>query len=514
MLNNSKTNKLVRKPSGSDNLLRLPAKVLHQIICKALEDALDSKSGIPTDANGYVDGEVLSDIILEEQEKMLPQKEWSNYTTVYKPNELITKGINPVLKQIGKEIFKSAGEKKGSKRGSVRPSIFKGYKGLLNDYISACVMHNQTPVDKETFNFIKGTLDFDTMAAIRNRIKDITDAAWEDYCRQNPKFNTNKVVEREVKSKFKPDGPFLCIEGSVYEFTPEYTAETERERGLLLQFADAIIYKKVVEVTYQAFHYDHPDKLEFHAHYIRKVGNKLMVYGRSRSIKFHKPDEYTLVNLIVGRVKEVRDYPEPDKHYFSAKELGLDYNNTLFRNRMTFNAPGYNSEDADCTEIILKVKKNVPTANIPRKPFDRLKAEPLHHSQKVYEGIPEDDDFGYLSLFVSDYIFIRPILMSWGSDIQVVKPDNLRQQMEREICRMVEMYGIQFTTVPVAPDEIKSAHDRITDVEITDGEGEYKYIRCKVDGILQTPKRLYPEDAKIAEDETQLQGLAERYYVI
>lgn len=505
MTTKSENNKLARRSSAGDNLLRLPSKELHKIICRTLEDALDYRNGIKTVGDHYVEGDILISYILEKQDELIPQEEWPNYTDSYKPSELIIKGINPILSQIKKSIKVNR---------DVKPFVYRGYKGLYDDYVNCSVLLSQTPVDKDTFNFIKGTLDFETISAIRNRIKDIADKAWDKYLLQHPKQAKNKTKEKEVKDAVKPDGPFICIEGSVYEFTESYKTQTEHERALLLKLVDAILYQKVLKVTYQAFHYDHPDDLEFHPHYIRKVGNKLMVYGRSRSIKYHKEDEYTLVNLIVQRVQNIEAYPDKEKKYSSAKSLGLDYNNQLFRNRMTFNAPGYNQEESDCTEVILKVKKTVPTPNMPRKPFDRLKAEPLHHSQTVYDGIPEDDEFGYLRLYVSDYLFIRPILMGWGSDIQVLKPDSLRQVMEREICRMVEMYGIRINTVPIESGQVIDPQSRISDVTVSVGEDGSKSICCKIDGIEQKPKKLFPSDAQLAEDPAQHLAIAARYYEI
>lgn len=419
------------KAEKKDKLQRLRPKQLHQIICRALENALNPHSDIPTVGDGFVEGITLCDIILEEQDQIIHESQRNNYTTLYNPTELITKDINSTLAKIGKTVII---------KDDVKPYLYKGYKGLLNDYIYCTTFLNNKPVEKDTFNFIKGTLDFNTMAAIRNRIKDVTDTAWEDYCMLHPKMSKNKAMEKEIRNQYKPAAPFICIEGSVYEFTPEFDEKTERERELLLEFADAIIYKKVLEVTYQAPHYDHPDKLEFHPHYIRKVGNKLMVYGRSRSIAFHKPDEYTLVNLIVLRTLDVREYPI-EKHYYSAQELGLDYNDELFRHRMTFNAPGYSKEVEDCTRVVLKVRKCIPTPKNPRMPFTRLLAEPLHHSQQICTDYPESEEYGYVSLFISDSQFIRPILLSWGSDIEVMEPESLRLQMQKEANRLIYMYG-------------------------------------------------------------------------
>lgn len=433
--------KLKKQKEGKD--LRLSAKVLHKIICEALEEALNPKSNVPADENGFVNTDVLNDIIVYKQSLIVPPEEQSKYTEYYRPSELIAKGINVALSRMGKQIETSK---------KTKPYSYRGYKGLTADYVNCSVMLTKTPVDKEVFDFIKGTMNFDTMSAIRNRIKDVADTAWETYCNEHPKVANNKFIEKEIKDQYKPDGPFICIEGSIYEFTSEYKEMTEHERAMLLLFADAIIYKKAVKVTYHAFHYENPDYLEFHPHYIRKVGNKLMVYGRSRSIRYHQPDEYTLVNLIVQRVKAVKDFAEP-KHYYSAKELGLDYNNDLFRHRMTFNAPGYNQEAFECKEVILKVRKHIETGRKPRKPYDRLLVEPLHHSQKVYTGLPEDEQYGYLSIYISDYLFIRPLLMAWGSDIQVLAPEELKKQMEAEICRMAELYGVNFSYEPVQKSE-------------------------------------------------------------
>jgi len=421
------------KKAPKSGLLRLPPRVLHTIICEILEDALKADTTVPSLEDGFVTTETIEDYILEKQEQIVDARQIKQYTTDYVIYDLMVKGVNPALKKMNK----SATRKKIGKH-----TCYKGYAGIVEDYRITSTMNRELPVDKGVFEFIKGTMDFNTMAAIRNRINDVADKAWIAFKQANPKYDTNTAKEKEVRAMNKPDAPFICIEGSIYEFTPDYEEKTARERELLLKFADAIIYKKAVKVSYQALHYDKPDELEFHPHYIRKVGNKLMIYGRSRSIAFHKPDEYTLVNLIVHRVQQVTDFDEPI-HYYSAKELGLDYNNEVFFNRVTFDAPGFLMGDDTCTEVILKVRKKVETQGNPKMPFQRIISEPIHHSQRILDR--EDDLFGYISIHVKDYMRMKPILLKWGCDIHVESPEILRQVMEGEVRRMAEMYGIAVT---------------------------------------------------------------------
>ena len=73
-------------------------------------------------------------------------------------------------------------------------------------------------------------------------------------------------------------------------------------------------------------------------------------------------------------------------------------------------------------------------------PFERILSEPLHHSQKICEDYPSDKNYGYISLNVSDYLYIKPILLSWGSYIEVVSPQDLREKMAEEVKLMVRNY--------------------------------------------------------------------------
>ena len=302
---------------------------------------------------------------------------------------------------------------------------------------------NASPVEKDVYAFIKGTMNFDLMASIRNQMNMIAENEWIDYLALNPKAIANKKAQADYKAQFKPKEPFICIESSKYEFTEEYEDRIKKQRKIFKDIADAIIQERAVRVTYQAHHYNQPDELEFSPHYIREVRGKLMVYGQSRSIKYHAKDQYTIVNLVVDRIEDVNEFDDTENvKYYSAAELGLDYNKTLFYNRMTFDMPGFPGMTDVCTRVLLKVRKEVQTPGKPKMPYKRIIAEPLHHSQVALTEL-EEDEFGYISIFITDYMFIKPLLLPYGSDIAVVEPKELLDEMAKEIKKMAAMYGLQ-----------------------------------------------------------------------
>lgn len=406
---------------------RLETPLLHQIICQALEQALNKKSSIVKDKDGFVDAKDLLRFILAEQEKYADKNNHDKFEEEYNVSELINKGITPWLKVLGKRI---------ERRKVGKAFVYKGYAGLEQDYLNSRTMNSNLPIEEDIFEFIKGTVSFSTLSAIRNRIKAIDK-------KESPKEKEGRKKKGVLMEKLIKNGPFLCFEESVYEFTPQYKEKTKQEQKLLLTFADAIVVQTALKVLYKPLHYKKTDELEFHPHYIRQVGKKLIVYGFSKSMK--RKSEYKLSNLIFQRIINVETLDEPVE-YRSAAQFGIDYNRDFFLNTMTYNANIIGADRNKPTEVILKVCKErigMPSGRIIR-PFDRILSEPLHHSQEVYRNIPTDKKYGYIRLFVSDYLYIKPILLAWGSSIEVLKPEDLRLKMIEEIKEMMMAYRLGF----------------------------------------------------------------------
>lgn len=390
-----------------------------------LEKALHEDKGYGTDVEGYITIEDIHAHLLNEQDKLVGDGKGLYYEDCYNISELIKKGINPWLEPLGKAVYsKKAG----------RTFVYKGYNGILEDYKFSREMHSSKPIEEGIFEFVKGTVTFQTMAAIRNRIRSIEQEA-------NKKSKTAKFSSRSLMllESLKCGGPFLCFEESEYEFSEDYLKNIAREQTLLLTLTDAIILQQVVKVSYQPFHFAQAKELEFHPHYIRRVGKKLMVYGFCKDKDSEA--EYVLTNLIIRRIHSIESLSEAVP-FRSAQRFGIDYNHKFFRHTMTFNANIRNNDRYSPIEVILKIRKSYRTQPDGRMiyPFERILSEPLHHSQKICEDYPSDKSFGYISLNVSDYLYIKPILLSWGSYIEVVSPQDLREKMTEEVRLMARNY--------------------------------------------------------------------------
>lgn len=404
---------------------RLPTQKLHEIVCMILENALHGDKGYSTDAEGYITIQEIHAHLLNEQDKLVGDGNGLYYEDCYNISELIKKGINPWLEPLGKAIYsKKAG----------RTFVYKGYDGVLEDYKSSREMHSSKPIEEGMFEFVKGTVTFQTMAAIRNRIRSIEQEA--DRKSRTAKFSPRSLM---LLKNLACGGAFLCFEESEYEFCEDYQERIAREQTLLLTLTDAIIRQQVVKVSYQPFHFPRAKELEFHPHYIRRVGKKLMVYGFCKD-KDSEAD-YVLTNLIIRRILSIESLSETVP-FRSAQRFGIDYNHNFFRHTMTFNANIRNNDRFSPVKVILKIRKSYRTQPDGRMvyPFERILSEPLHHSQKICEDYPSDKNYGYISLNVSDYLYIKPILLSWGSYIEVVSPQDLREKMAEEVKLMVRNY--------------------------------------------------------------------------
>ena len=423
-----------------DNL-RLHPKLVQEIICFELERVAEEPAQAETTIDGYLEPVTLRQAIFDYIEQYIDPmyiQVFSMDDKTYKISEIV-KGINRHLSNIGKEIIvKQIG----------RRFLFKGWAGLHDDWIKGFLAGNKTSIDSGVFEFIKSPLNFDVLCRIRNIISIKRKAVMNElqtYNDQSVQFKRKKLVTKKEKENFIAErmatAPFISIEDSVYEFTPEYAEHSEKRSEFVLAIAYACITHCVLKISYQAHHYDVPDDLEFHPHYIRKVGNKTLIYGISRSIKWHAPDHYETVNLVLERIVGVTTAGVEQIRYQSPKKNRLGYEidyEQLFSSRIAFNAHNYRTDEETQT-ILLKVVKKVQTRGNARMPFKRICQEPLHHTQKV---VREDETHGYVSIDVKDFYFAKPLLLPWGGDVEVLEPEALRGIMTYEIRKMARAYGL------------------------------------------------------------------------
>lgn len=229
---------------------------------------------------------------------------------------------------------------------------------------------------------------------------------------------------------------FISIEDSLYigeKDTDKRKEILKKQRDLLL-LAKSILGKKALKITYLPNALGgQTDELIFSPEYLRRVGRKWMVYGMSESKQFPQP---AYVNLVLSRIKQITDSDIP------YTPSGVDYTDDPFKDQMTYHGFPVCSRKKEKEEVVLKVRKEKPgyTEDTKIYPFVRIKQEPLHYSQTVIKE-DEDEDYGYIKIDVTDAKYIRPILLTYGADIEVVKPAALREIMRKEIADLQAMYA-------------------------------------------------------------------------
>lgn len=265
-------------------------------------------------------------------------------------------------------------------------------------------------IPEKVIEFVRGNLNYSMLNQIQNWLID--------------KGNT-KPKKTELPPKF------ISIEDSLYigEDTTKKKVVLKEQRNLLF-LAQCILNKKAVKIIYlpNSLGGKQEDTLIFSPEYLRRIGRKWMSYGMCESKQFAQP---AYVNLILSRIDKIEDSNAP------YTPSGIDYSDDPFKDQMTYHSFVCSGNKE---KVELKVRKEKPgyTSGTKIYPFVRIQQEPLHYSQTV---IDEDSDYGYISIEVTDAQFIRPILLTWGSDLEIIAPQELREQMKSEVAAMQAMYA-------------------------------------------------------------------------
>jgi len=89
---------------------------------------------------------------------------------------------------------------------------------------------------------------------------------------------------------------------------------------------------------------------------------------------------------------------------------------------------GVTVTEGDSEDIILRVSK-------PR--FEYIRTKPLHLSQRIVE---ENDFFAVVSINVKVNKELESLILSFGSDIEVLSPTFFRQRVAEKICALNQKY--------------------------------------------------------------------------
>ena len=188
---------------------------------------------------------------------------------------------------------------------------------------------------------------------------------------------------------------------------------------LLPVFFKAITDKKVLRFGYQRFGQE-PFSLTFHPQFLKEYNGRWFVFGEADR------EPYQAYNVpldrIVGEVSEVDDVeyiPAPKGFYQSY------FNNII----------GVTHEKgAKVEEVVIRTKTEYQ--------HGLLLTKPLHHSQRETQSFGEHDGqwYGEVRLTIEPNRELRGRILLYGDNLEVMKPQFLREQIKEIIRQQLEHY--------------------------------------------------------------------------
>jgi len=172
---------------------------------------------------------------------------------------------------------------------------------------------------------------------------------------------------------------------------------------------NAISYKKVLNITYQSFKSDGPIKFILHPYYLKQYNNRWFLFGKDEKFT-------TLTNLALDRIEKI-------------EELDIEYLETEIDFEEYFeDVVGVTVPSSKLGKVILKVSLNS---------IDYIDTKPIHGSQKIKE---QNENFAIVELNVIPNYELESQLLSFGDNIEVVRPLSLRIRIRERVNDLIKKY--------------------------------------------------------------------------
>lgn len=174
---------------------------------------------------------------------------------------------------------------------------------------------------------------------------------------------------------------------------------------------DAIIYKKILKIDYQSFKSASPIKTVIHPYFLKQYNNRWFLFGLNDEIN-------KITNLALDRIQKIQ---ETQGEY---KDEQMPDFNEYFEDII-----GVTKPDGGVVEKI-----NIRVSAI-RAPY--VKSKPMHGSQKKTK---EDETGYYFTIEIIPNNEFYQQVFSFGSDIEIVSPKNVRNFIKNEINENLKNY--------------------------------------------------------------------------
>lgn len=243
-----------------------------------------------------------------------------------------------------------------------------------------------------------------------------------------------KKVVPEVVKAFEENGYLIVSIPKGRSTNYQYVGEEKDPLGkfrfrALLEERYSVLENSIKRKTPRRFEYkpfDKPKKdLVFHPHIMMKYNNRLFSIGVSE-MEGKKPFRRYVVALdrIQGEIRGA------SSSYVYKPALANEY-------RYLSNLVGVTlEEDSELTTITLRAHDKYT--------FGRLKTKPMHSTQRIvcWPSFEEGRETGDFELTVYPNNELVGQILSYGSMLEVVGPDDFRQRVAEELEKMSRRYGM------------------------------------------------------------------------
>jgi len=172
-------------------------------------------------------------------------------------------------------------------------------------------------------------------------------------------------------------------------------------------FFNAILYKRVLKISYQNFKSEFPVDYIFHPYHLKQYNSRWFVFG------FNPEVNYSIQNLALDRIVAIEEITD---EYISNQIDWDDYFSDII---------GVTKTNAELTEVKLLIKDQEQASYI--------KTKPIHQSQKIIKKT----ELGFeTSIKVVPNYELYKILLSFGSRIKILSPSDLADKLKKTIEEM------------------------------------------------------------------------------
>lgn len=172
----------------------------------------------------------------------------------------------------------------------------------------------------------------------------------------------------------------------------------------------AIIYKKVLRITYKSYKDKKAKELKIHPYFLKQYNNRWFLFG-------FNPELNKITTLALDRIKKIK---ETKDSYIINKTIDFD--------EYFYDVVGVSVLDTEPLEVILKVK-------YPRYLY--IESKPIHGSQILVKKNKQWAIFKYKLQINNELV---SLIFSFSDDMVVMQPVELRDKIIDKAEKMIENY--------------------------------------------------------------------------